>query len=185
VPKSKPRSLGTSTGTGSTSSGDRFERGGGRGGVHTRKRSMTRWSGRWERSAIWAMRRSAESRVRESSEGGRIGPDLDLERLFIATLSSKQRRLPLAAVPRHVAALDPRPPHRTAPHARFVLRLPAGQRRSRAEGQGGRGGDDRDPCTYRRLFTAFSPSPPRFPTVFCLPLVGTLCLRDPKSGYFA
>lgn len=51
--------------------------------------------------------------MRESSEGGRIGPDLDLERLFIATLSSKQRRLPLAAVPRHVAALDPRPPHRS------------------------------------------------------------------------
>lgn len=92
-----------------------LERGGGRGGVPTRKRSMTRWSGRWERSAMWAMRRSAESRVRESSEGGRIGPDLDLARLFIATLSWKQRCVPLAAVPRHVAALDPRPPRAPLP----------------------------------------------------------------------
>jgi len=155
VPKSKPRSLGTSTGTGSTSSGDRFERG---GGVPTRKRSMTRWSGRWERSAMWAMRRSAESRVRESSEGGRIGPDLDLERLFIATLSSKQRRLPLAAVPRHVAALDPRPPHRTAPHARFVLRLPAVEPKAReAEGA---------TTATRAPIGDFSRRFPRLPLVF-------------------
>jgi hypothetical protein len=142
---------------------------------------------------MWAMRRSAESRVRESSEGGRIGPDLDLARLFIAALSCKQRRPPPSR-PCHATATLPSilaPRTRTAPHA--PLRVVAfagraGQGRSRAgraeaEGQGGRGGDDRYPRTNQRLFMAFTPSPPNFSAVFCLSLVGTLCLRDTKSGH--
>jgi hypothetical protein len=66
------------------------------------------------------MWRSAESRVRESSEGGRIGPDLDLTPLLYPP-PREAKAHSLAAEARH-AALDPRPASR-ATHARFVLRL--------------------------------------------------------------
>ena len=104
-------------------------------------------------SAMWAMRRSAESRVRESSEGGRIGPDLDLAPLFYSPLRGKQRRLPLAAVPRHVASVP-----------RFELRLPAGQSAS-AEPEPTRGARSATHAPigdFSRCFFRITPS------LFCL-----------------
>lgn len=101
VPKPNPSTRSLGTGTINQQRATDSRGGGGRGEVPTRKRSMRRWSGRWERSAILAMRRSAASRVRESSEGGRIGPDLDLERLFIAhSFLELEAKSPLPLGPR-------------------------------------------------------------------------------------
>ena len=137
---------------------------GGRCGVPTRKRSMTRWSGRWEMSAMWAMRRSAESRVRESSEGGRIGPDLDLAPPFIAPLRGKQRRLPLAAVPRHVA-LGPRLPPRSPRPLRVAF---AGRSSAGAEPEPTRGARSATHAPIRDFSRWFFPFTPRFSAIFCL-----------------
>ena len=105
-------------------------------------------------SAMWAMRRSAESRVRESSEGGRIGPDLDLAPLFYSPLRGKQRRLPLAAVPRHVASVLPAPPASSC-----VCRQGKAQARSRSQ-RGGRGArPTHQSATFHGAFFAL---PPRF-----------------------
>jgi hypothetical protein len=113
---------------------------------------MTRWSGRWERSAMWAMRRSAESRVRESSEGGRIGPDLDLAPPFIAPSAGSKGASP--SRPCH-ATLPSVLASRPAPHARFVLRLPAGQAQAQAHAQ-----SRSQRRTNRRLFTVVFPINP-------------------------
>lgn len=81
-------------------------------GVPTRKRSMRRWSGRRERSWRWAMRRSAESRVRESREGGRIGARSGSRApsFIIPTLPLQAKRAPRCA-----RCLDPPPPRFRSP----------------------------------------------------------------------
>lgn len=169
VPKPNPSTRSLGTGTINQQRATDSRGGGGRGEVPTRKRSMRRWSGRWERSAILAMRRSAASRVRESSEGGRIGPDLDLERLFIAhsflELEAKSP-LPLgSASPRCPRSSLTAPLPTPAPCCCVCRKGSIRVEPSQAEGrQGGRGGDDRDPRTYRRLLTAF---PPCLPAFFC------------------
>jgi hypothetical protein len=67
------------------------------------------------------MWRSAESRVRESSEGGRIGPDLDLARLLYPP-PREAKAHSLAAEARH-AALDPLPASRNPRPLRAALAL--------------------------------------------------------------
>lgn len=171
VPKPNPSTRSLGTGTINQQRATDSRGGGGRGEVPTRKRSMRRWSGRWERSAILAMRRSAASRVRESSEGGRIGPDLDLERLFIAhsflELEAKSP-LPLGSASPRCPRSSLTAPLPTPAPCCCVCRKAQGQHTRRTEPsgrQGGRGGDDRDPRTYRRPLTAF---PSCFPAFFCL-----------------
>lgn len=94
---------------------------------------MTRWSGRLERSAIYAMRRSAESRVRESSEGGRICPDLDLASLLYPPPREAKRLSRGYTTPRCPRSPPP------ATHARFVLALclPAALAKPNEAGRGG------------------------------------------------
>lgn len=110
-------------------------------------------------SAMWAMRRSAESRVRESSEGGRIGPDLDLAPLFYSPPSAGSK-----------GASPSRPCHATLPRSSPLppLRVAFAGRAKRKRGAGANeGGEERDPRTNRRLFTvlfshyplAFLPGP--------------------------
>jgi hypothetical protein len=121
----------------------REPRGGCGARVPTRKRSMTRWSGSWERSAMWAMWRSAESRVRESSEGGRIGPDLNLAPLLYpppreAKAHSLAAEVPASRNPRLLRAArllcrqgrtrrtaTPAPPQSTTFHRSFPACPPA------------------------------------------------------------
>jgi hypothetical protein len=125
---------------------------------------------------MWAMRRVAESRVRESSEGGgRIGPDLDLAPppLFIAPppLRGEQKRLPPpAAVPRrHVAPrsslasrFDASPPR--------PLRAACVCRQRGARSRRARGARRQETATHAPIgdfSLPFHSSPPRFSAVFC------------------
>lgn len=177
VPKPNPSTRSLGTGTINQQRATDSRGGGGRGEVPTRKRSMRRWSGSWERSAILAMRRSAASRVRESSEGGRIGPDLDLERLFIAhSFLELEAKSPLPLGPRGRAS--PR-----CPRSSLTAPLPTPAPCCcvcRAGPKGAREAEEATTAT-RAPIGDFSRRSPLVSPRFSASALSTLCLR---GGHF-